>query len=136
MNQSFTTFSTTVLCHYSRKTGEWLSDHIAIITPCPEEPHNPKIWVLNKTADGIMTEKTIEMYLQTSEKMQISQMEESLSKKKEKKDAKKKGEKKKKKETENEGNLTDRKGSTGSLDGEITGNISCIKVREMKRKNP
>ena len=35
-NQSFTTFGCTVLCQYSRTTGEFVSDHLAIITPCPE----------------------------------------------------------------------------------------------------
>ena len=79
-----------------------------------------------------MAERTIDLYLKSS--ADKSQMEPAPTEK----ETKKKG-KKKKGETAKEakdGGAFDRKGSTGSLDGETTGNISCIEVREMKRKNP
>jgi len=122
-----------VLCSYSHKTGEFIADHIAIITPCAEQPFHPRVWVLNKAADAIMVERTIELYLKGPDK---SQQAEPAPK--EEKESKKKGKKKGdgEKETKKDGGAFDRKGSTGSLDGETTGNISCISVREMKRKNP
>lgn len=36
LNQSFTTFGATVLCQYCYKTGEFVADHLTLVTPCPE----------------------------------------------------------------------------------------------------
>ena len=66
-NQSFTTFGSSVLCRYSPATGEFLSDHLTLITPCPQQPYHPKIWVLNAEATTIVAEKTVDLYLRNSE---------------------------------------------------------------------
>lgn len=85
MNQSFTTFGSTVLCSYSHKTGEFLADHITVITPCHEEPHHPRVWVLNNTADSIMVDQTIDLYLKSNDKAQEEQPEPKKDTKKKKK---------------------------------------------------